>query len=80
MALYEYLKDNDILPIYIFEIEVWNQKTNPISIKFRLLNFNWLFYSSYRIKLFINNQVINLEIYSKNPQSSYLSLKVDSTR
>ena len=27
-ALYESLKDNDILPIYIFEIEVWNQKTH----------------------------------------------------
>jgi len=27
-ALYESLKDNDILPIYIFEIEIWNQKTH----------------------------------------------------
>ena len=27
-ALYESLKDNDILPIYIFELEVWNQKTH----------------------------------------------------
>ena len=27
-ALYESLIDNDILPIYIFEIEVWNQKTH----------------------------------------------------
>ena len=27
-ALYESLKDNDILPIYIFEIEVCNQKTH----------------------------------------------------
>ena len=25
-ALYESLKNNDILPIYIFEIELWNQK------------------------------------------------------
>ena len=27
-ALYESLKNNDILPIYIFEIELWNQKTH----------------------------------------------------
>ncbi len=27
-VLYESLKDNDILPIYIFEIKVWNQKTH----------------------------------------------------
>jgi len=27
-ALYESLKDKDILPIYIFEIEVWHQKTH----------------------------------------------------
>ena len=27
-ALYESLKDNDILPIYIFEIEIWNQNTH----------------------------------------------------
>ena len=27
-ALHESLKDNDILPIYIFEIDVWNQKTH----------------------------------------------------
>ena len=27
-ALYESLKNNDILPIYIFEIDLWNQKTH----------------------------------------------------
>jgi len=27
-ALFESLKNNDILPIYIFEIELWNQKTH----------------------------------------------------
>ena len=27
-ALCESLKNNDILPIYIFEIELWNQKTH----------------------------------------------------
>ena len=27
-ALYESLKDNNILPIYIFEIEIWNQRTH----------------------------------------------------
>ena len=27
-ALYESLKNNDILPIYIFEINLWNQKTH----------------------------------------------------
>ena len=33
-ALYESLKNHDILPIYIFEIELWNQKTHsrrPVS-------------------------------------------------
>ena len=27
-AAYESLKDNDIFPIYIFEIQIWNQKTH----------------------------------------------------
>jgi len=27
-ALYESIKDRDILPIYIFEIDIWNQKTH----------------------------------------------------
>ena len=27
-ALYESLKDNEILPIYIFEVELWNQNTH----------------------------------------------------
>ena len=27
-ALYESLKDNEILPIYIFEIDDWNYKTH----------------------------------------------------